>query len=459
MTLTRRELLAAASGMVLPSSIAHADRSDNGKARLMQGPMLGAVEPDRIRIWARASEECALRLEVSTAPDFDRIVAHATERAGAGQDFSAVMTADGLAPSAAYFYRVLVNGSPDPYVRGPRGFAAHTAPRAGSTHSFSVAFGSCARYALDPVQQVWTAVSAHSPDLFLWLGDNVYGDSRNPAALAEEYRRQREVVTFQPLARCVPQLAIWDDHDYGLNNHDRSNPMRDTALGAFRRYWANPAYGTASTPGVFFRYSYGAVDFFMLDGRYYRDANDAADTPGKTLLGSAQLQWLKHELSASRAVFKVLACGSGWTKAKGPGGDSWASFLHERDALFDFVRNNDVGGVVLLSGDTHVGELNAIPWSARGGYDLYELVSSPLAQPCEDSWLDRSPELRIRPVYAASANFGLLRCNFSGEPRLEYELIDSSGRPVLQPLTLSASDLRNGQVSWRRLIHPSLMPA
>ena len=55
MTLTRRELLAAASGMVLSSSVARADRSDNGKARLMQGPMLGAVEPDRIRIWARAS--------------------------------------------------------------------------------------------------------------------------------------------------------------------------------------------------------------------------------------------------------------------------------------------------------------------------------------------------------------------------------------------------------------------
>jgi alkaline phosphatase D len=331
-----------------------------------------------------------------------------------------------------------------------------TSPAVGEPVSFSVAFGSCARYARDSEQPIWNAVRSHAPDVFLWLGDNIYGDTLNPAALAEEYRRQRDVSTFRPFGRSVPQLAIWDDHDYGLNNHDRSNPIRDGALAAFRTYWANPSYGLTDVPGVFFRYRYGAVDFFMLDGRYYRDANDAPDVPGKTMLGAAQLAWLKQELAGSNAVFKVLACGSGWSKAKGPGGDSWSAFLHERNALFDFIRERKIGGVVLLSGDTHVGELNAIPWSERGGYDFYDLVSSPLAQECGDEWPNRSPEITIRRVHARSANFGLLRFELEGEPRLSYQLMDVDGKPAWSALELTARQLRNGQTSWREAIDPTL---
>ncbi|MFQ5739432.1 MAG: iron-containing alcohol dehydrogenase, partial [Acidobacteriota bacterium] len=65
----------------------------------------------------------------------------------------------------------------------------------------------------------------------------------DPDILAEEYRRQREVPRLQPLLRSRPQLAIWDDHDYGLNDSDRTNPVKKEALRVFQQYWANPAYG------------------------------------------------------------------------------------------------------------------------------------------------------------------------------------------------------------------------
>jgi alkaline phosphatase D len=171
--------------------------------------------------------------------------------------------------------------------------------------------------------------------------------------------------------------GTWDDHDYGLNNHDRTHPGKAEALSVFKEYWANPSYGLAEAPGVFFRYSYGKVDFFFLDVRYYRDPNKDSNDVSKSMLGKRQFEWLRSELENSRATFKLLISGSGWTLAKGEAGDSWASFLSERNAIFDFIRDNDIGGVVLLSGDTHVGELNVIPWSENGGYDLYELTSSP----------------------------------------------------------------------------------
>ena len=133
---------------------------------------------------------------------------------------------------------------------------------------------------------------------------------------------------------------------------------------------------------------------------------------------------------------------------KGEGGDSWAAFLHERNRLFDFIRDNEISGIVMLSGDTHIGELNVIPWSDKGGYDLYDMVSSPLAQVIPDSWLERRPEQRIWPAYFQGSNFGVVDFKMGDDPRLVFQLIDTHGRTVWEPFELSASELVNGVTSW-----------
>jgi alkaline phosphatase D len=172
-----------------------------------------------------------------------------------------------------------------------------------------------------------------------------------------------------------------------------------------------------------------------------------ADGPGKTMLGAAQLQWLKDGLRASRAPFKVLVSGSGWSTGDGPQGDTWAAFLHERNELFDWIRDARIEGVVLISGDTHAGELNGIPWSQRGGYDLYDLVSSPLAQLPTATWMDLRPEHRVRPVYARGVNFGVLDFEWTPEPTVTFTLRDVRGDTVWTPLRLAASDLVNGRAT------------
>jgi len=291
-------------------------------------------------------------------------------------------------------------------------------------------------------------VEHYRPDILLWIGDNIYGDTLDPDILREEYRRQREIAALQPILHNTSHLAIWDDHDFGLNNHDRTNPIKDGAYEVFREYWPNPSYGLPDVKGVFFKYTWGRVDFFFLDGRWYRDPDKAPDTPDKTMLGAEQVEWLKNQLESSTAVFKVLVSGSGWSKAKGPGGDSWAAFLHERDRLFDFIRDREISGVVMMSGDSHIGELNVIPWSAKGGYDFYDMVSSPLAQVTPDSWLERRPERRIWPVYFEGSNFGVVDFLMGDDPRLVFQLIDIHGRRVREPFELHASELVNGVTSW-----------
>ena len=66
----------------------------------------------------------------------------------------------------------------------------------------------------------------------------------------------------------------------------------------------------------------------------------ATDDAAKTMLGAAQKAWLKRELKASRAPFKILAAGGGWSSAENEdGGDSWGVFLTERNEMFDFIRD------------------------------------------------------------------------------------------------------------------------
>jgi len=425
-----------------------AEVNETGYPRLMQGPMIGAVTDHEIRIWARATGEYPVSIEYGTTFDLGSFRESEPVVAKKADDFTVVVTLGDLEPDTDYFYRVNVEGEPDRYLKGFPPFRVRTAPTPGADHDFRVAFGSCPRIQEDRVQPIWPVVSALEPTLFFWTGDNIYGDSLYPHILQEAYRRQRDVAGLQPLLRSVPSLAVWDDHDYGLNNQDKGNPIKEEALAIFKQYWANPAYGQPDIPGVFFRYSYGRVDFFFLDGRYNRDPDMAPDTPEKTMLGRDQLAWLQSELEASTAVFKVLVAGGGWSKAKGEGGDSWASFINERNKIFNFVRDNQITGVILLSGDSHVGELNAIPWSDEGGYDFYDLGSSPLAQGTPDSWLERRPEKRIRKVYFQGSNVGVIDFLFDPSPRLVYRLIDLQGRSVWEPFELQADELVNGVQSW-----------
>lgn len=416
-----------------------------GYPRAMLGPMIGFPGAHHFTVWVRVSGALPVQVEYARDRAFRDTRTTSPVLATADGDFIAVIRVEGLEPNTRYYYRVLVDGVVDRYQPTP--YATQTAPEGPA--DFRVAFGSCARYAWDREQQVFDGVVSQAPDLFFWLGDNVYADTEAPEMIADELRRQRGVARMQPLIRSVPQLAIWDDHDFGYNNSDGSSPGKHQALAVFRRYWANPSFGLPATPGVFFDFSYGGVDFIFLDGRFYRDPNAIADHPGKSFLGAAQTAWLKERLLASRAPFKVLVCGSGWSSADGPDGDTWSACLSERNALFDFIRDRNISGVVLLSGDSHVGELNCIPRSESGGYDLYDLVSSPLANAMSDSWVTQKPEARLRKVYVKGPNFGVLDFRQTPEPTLTFTLRDASGASVWKPLVLTARELRNGVSSWR----------
>jgi alkaline phosphatase D len=453
MTLRRRSFLKGATGLaallaVVPRSWAEV----LGYPRALQGPMIGAPGPNHFTVWVRASGAFEVTLEYSTDRDFSTVLQGSTALAKADENCCVVVRADGLQPDTTYWYRLKYAGEEDRYQFLPH--RTKTAPEGPA--DFRIAFGSCCRIQFDPDQRIWNAVRGLDPDMFFWLGDNIYADSDQPAALTDLYARGRTVERLEPLLRSTPQLATWDDHDFGYNDSDGHSPFKAQSLQVFKNFWANPTFGEADNPGVYFKQHYGGVDFFVLDGRYHRDRTDKTDDANKTMLGAAQKAWLKRELKASRTPFKVLAIGGGWSTAENEkGGDSWGVFLTERNEIFDFIRDHGISGVVCISGDSHMGELNCIPRSGEGGYDIYDFCSSPLAQMPAAKNTRQAPEVRVRDTWTRSVNVGLMRFDMTGDtPTLTYTLHDIMGESVWDALVLTPADLKNGVRTWDRKSDP-----
>ena len=337
---------------------------------LSHGPMIGALTPESAKLWIRtnATRGVALQLnEGEQVSEISTIVAWSYPSASEG--YSSTMSVSGLKPATTYSYGFRID---DQLHTSPE-WHFQTPPPKGASTSLTLAFGSCAKLQLQPA---FETLSDLDPDLFLFVGDNHYANSNDLNTLRWYYNSSRAIEPRQAFLGHTSTIATWDDHDFTGNNTDGSAPGKDTALRVFTEYWANPGYGTSDTPGVFFQTSWGDVDIFMLDDRYYRGLENS-------MLGDAQAAWFLDGLSRSTATFKLLVSGSQWT-TEGTS-DSWNGFETARASIFQHIADEKITGVVLLSGDVHRSEFRLISNEREGSYDLPELTSSPLANipsPC-----------------------------------------------------------------------------
>ena len=338
-----------------------------GDVYLQLGPMIGHVGPDEARIWVKASGRARLSIRWSLRDDLRKAKTTNGPLLAVDADYMGQAHITGLTPSTRYFYSVLLNGK-SAMARPYPSFV--TAPPPGAKGKFRFAFGSCVGRKRNSSAAAWDELAARGQnDFLLMLGDNHYADSTEPAKQRAAYYAQRGVAGFRELTRRTPTYGIWDDHDFGPDNSDGTALGKETSLRTFKQFWGNPAYGQPDDPGIYSTFSWGGADFFLLDVRYHRSPNRAPNNRKKTMLGSRQLAWLKRELLASRAALKFIASGSEWQM--NGSNDSWTRFKHERREIFDFIRDNEIQGVILLSGDRHF----------TGGYQiegrLIEITAGP----------------------------------------------------------------------------------
>ena len=389
-----------------------------------QGPWLGHTTSSSARVWARCSAPGAVALVVATQ-DGDpaegplRVVAHADPDA----DLCVVFTADGLRAGTTYAYRVeTAAGAP---LTPPVTF--RTALRDDALARVRLALGSCA-YEDNGTAATWNALGGHAPDALVLLGDTPYIDS---PILAVQRRRYREFFAAPALAaliRSTPLYATWDDHDFGANDSDGRLPGKAASRRAFVEYHANPGYGVEGT-GIFTSFRRGPLEVFLLDTRWFAATEPSpAKAHAASLLGARQWQWLQAGLLASTAPFKVLACGMVWNDAVRPGKlDHWGSYAHERDALFAWLGERSIRGVVLVGGDIHRSRVIRHATATLAGYDLLELITSPLHGGLIAA--AAAPHPGLVADLPAPHSFLLLDADGIAEPpTLRARIVDAEGR-------------------------------
>ena len=332
------------------------------------GPMLGHVGTDTARVWVLGSEPAEASVVYSKGPDLsDRRLTAAVELTTKNHLMS-ILSIENLETAQRYFYAISLDGkivTPQPYP------SFTTAPQTGSPTRQRIVFTSCLGYTGGASAAAWAQMDAGSgADLILLLGDDHYADTTKRKGQSTAYFSHRATPAFRSITSRIPSYNIWDDHDFGPNDSDGTAAGKEESLATFKDFWPNPSYGEADNPGIYYRFTRGDVDFFMLDVRYHRSPDKMIDDGHKTMLGAKQLAWLKRELAASTGRVKIIASGSEWQPNSHA--DSWTSYPRERDEIFRFIEENQIRGVLLISGDRHF----------TGGYQiggkLIEVTSGPL---------------------------------------------------------------------------------
>ena len=420
-------------------------------------PMVGHVGLRDARIWMQADRAGDVRIEcwadsIDAPTDADIRSAHG--RIEAADAWTHTFDLGGLEPGTTYRYRIQLDGQPIQEGIQADLMTFQTQPLWDyrfDPPDFTVALGSCS-FINEPAYDrpgkgygggysIFETIAASHPDLMLWLGDNVYFrevDWGSRSGMQHRYSHLRQLPELQALLGACPHYAIWDDHDFGPNDADGSWIHKDWAAEVFQDFWPNPSCGLPDLggAGITSAFRFHDVDFFLLDNRTFR-LNPDNQTRTPRMLGEAQMDWLIAALQYSKAPFKVVAVG-GQVVSDFASYENYAMFAEEREALFSRIRDEDIHGVVFLTGDRHSSELSAL--ELQSGQTLLDFTCSARTS----STYDHSQEPnhnRLEGTSVSVRNYGTL--NLSG-PRKErvmtFRTFDAEGQ-MLWERSFAAADL------------------
>ncbi len=403
------------AGLVLMSP-----RFARGQAKVTHGPVVGAVTDTGARILVRTDTVATVQFQLATDTTFANPVLSTTATAVADSDFFVIVDVTGLQSATRYFYRPVLDGTPQNDIG-----EFVTFPPPGSETTFTFAFGSCQQAFDDPNSNkggVFPRIAEEYPWFFLHLGDWTYPDTtdteQNPtnyfnvdyARVQASYRTKyaRDFPMFE-LLRTTAIDYVYDDHDYSNDNSDMTYPGRENSIRGYHAMF--PHYPLASPGnGLWHKFTYANCDFFFLDTRSQRHPNEAAFVPdgsGKlvfkpgpehrilegdpNIAGETQMDWLIRELTHSTATWKFVVTSVPFNPSYSrsivelallfqgrPGldpvpvepeplpaafiavqfSDMWGGFPHSVQKLVKAVADAGVENVIMLSGDSHTAAID-----------------------------------------------------------------------------------------------------
>jgi len=310
-----------------------------------------------------------------------------------------------------------------------------------------IAFGSCNDQTVS--QPLWGPIRAAEPDLWVWMGDNIYADTANMRALDSMYARQKRQSGYRALRESTRVIGTWDDHDYGANDAGRTYPKRDSSQMHFLDFLDVPKdHPRREREGVYSAHTYGPpgqrVKVILLDTRYHRDPitrdplTNQRYFPNETgdILGETQWNWLEEVLRTSTAQVHLIGTSIQAVSSQHPW-EKWANFPRARKRFFRTIEESGAPGVVLLSGDRHIAEVSR--HDEAMGYPLYEVTASGLTHHAP---MHEEPNRHRVGTLVAALNYGLVTIDWSAEPAtLRFE-VRGTGNETLLRHTLQLSELQ-----------------
>lgn len=340
---------------------------------LMGGPLLGDLNAQGVTVWVRPAKQTAITITVlGTKEEEGEVRTFAVEEAAAG--VAQRVEIRGLSPGTAYRYDVQTvdgNVASGSFV---------TAPNNDTNGAFRIAFGSCCHKIGIHNPNAFREIRKRRPHVMMILGDSAVDDREDQVNMHRADYQLRDVsAPWRDLAANVPLYVSWDDHDY-FNNDLNGVPKRFTAADrdalreVWHTHWNNPP-ANDDREGIYFHSRIGPVEMIMLDTRSCRD--NARRNEHGSYLGEAQMSWLKETLKASTAPFKVISSGTMWSDYVSNGKDSWGTWdVQGREELFSFIESEQIGGVLLISGDRHGARGFKIP--RPSGFAFHEFEAATL---------------------------------------------------------------------------------
>lgn len=414
---------------------------------LLSGPMVGYTEMREALLWVQTDGPASVQFLYKEAGNPSaRQMRTAEYRTNSLEAFTARVVANLVQPGKRYEYTLVINGQ---VVRLPYQASFSTPPLwqyRTDPPNLKFAVGSC-NYVNDKVYDrpnepygrgyaIFNSILGQNPDMMLWLGDNTYlreADYYSRTGIMYRYTHTRALPEMQPFLASIPQYAIWDDHDYGPNDSDRSYRDKDITLEAFQLFWGNPSYGIHGEPGITSTFERSDCQFFLMDNRYNRTPKGMT-TEEPQILGEEQMTWLIESLKSSKASFKFVCIGGQVLSTAKKYENHIAVAPKERERLLDAIAKERIRNVIFLTGDRHHSELSV---ESRNSVRIYDFTVSPLTSGAYDPSKEVNTN-RIRSKAFGQQAFGTIEV--TGSPkRRQAKLIlhDAAGKKVFEEVVQS----------------------
>ncbi len=300
--------------------------------------------------------------------------------------------------------------------------AVNNSPRLEHPHGVDlIAFGSCNKQSLP--MPLWGPILKTAPDLWIWLGDNIYGDSPEEAVLKEKYDIVKSNLGYEKLTKMCPVIGTWDDHDYGTNDGNKLFEGKEASKAAYMDFLDIPAdHPIRNRDGIYQSYTFGEgakkVKVILLDTRTFRDKVSRDEkkvyVPDSEadIMGEEQWKWFANELKTSDAPITIVAQGTQVISRFHPY-EKWGNYPASRKRLFKMIKTLRPSGVILLSGDRHHAEISRVNIPDLA-HPLYEFTSSGLTHTRKYP-RPESNKFRVGEKID-KLNFGTMKINWDANP-------------------------------------------